>query len=189
MKIPPEHRLPVVHDRINRADARSGVSLLLAVAPLAVTAHPRYQPTKDGRAFANVFIWDATRALVNDGDEVPLWRIEHVLENGEAKEQPSEFTALGMIGWLRSDGKARGWRTCAEGEARRRADAGCPTVATWMNPKFIDGKPQPSHLAILLPSPINGPQLIAQAGVECLFGAPIKRGFCDASPLEYYTHD
>jgi hypothetical protein len=191
MIIPLAQWQPVVFDRINRADARSPSNLLLAVAPLAVNAHPRYHPKIDEKTgvkstWCNIFLWDATSAL---DAEIPHFYPEHILEGGKVKQQRGEFTALGMIGWLKREGPAQGWRSCTEAEARRRADVGFPTVVTWMNPKFSGGKPQPSHVALLLPSPINGPQLIAQAGAECLFGAPIERGFGDAKPLEYYTHE
>lgn len=186
MRIPLEQWRPVVHDRINRADARSPANLLLAVAPLAVTAHPRYQPTKDGRTWCNIFLWDATSAL---DAEIPHWYVEHVLEGGKVADKRGEFSALGVIGWLKREGPSNGWRSCTESEARRRANFGFPTVATWMNPKFSGGRPLPSHVALLLPSPVDGPQLIAQAGAECLFGAPIERGFGDAKPLEYFTHE
>lgn len=191
MRIPIEQWRPVVFDRINRADARSPANLLLAVAPLAVTVHPRYQPRTDPKTgikstWCNIFLWDATSAL---DAEIPHWYVEHVLEGGKVKDHRGEFSALGVIGWLKREGPSAGWRSCTEAEARRRANAGMPTVATWMNPKFAGGKPLPSHVALLLPSPVDGPQLIAQAGAECLFGAPIERGFGEAKPLEYFTHE
>jgi len=191
MKIPMEQWRPVEFDRINKADARSPVSLLLALAQLAVTAHLRYRPTQtttraDGKTWCNIFAWDSTRAL---DAEIPHWYAGSRLTGDGIKSQRIELMALGMIGWLRAEGERAGWILVSPEAARGAANQGRPAGVTWENKSVsAAGKRAPSHIAILLPSPDGGPQLIAQAGAECLFGESIARGFGNAKPLEFWAH-
>jgi hypothetical protein len=176
VRIPAEPWRPIEIEtsEINRASVRSPLALLLAVAPLGVTGHPRYQSRFDPKTgkrstYCNIFLWDATRLL---HAEIPHY------------SEGRELTARGMIDWLQGVGPSQGWRSCDGARAREHAGFGCPAAVVWRNPKVGS-----SHVALLLPSPAAGPQLIAQAGSVCLFGAPLARGFGNAAPLEYFAHE
>jgi len=146
--------------------ARSPTTYRQVVEMLDVARNARYQP-KPGATFCNIFLWDATKA---NGCEIPHWVYGH------------EHSANDVCDWLRHEGPANGWTSVDSGHARVRANAGFPTVAAWKNPSG------PGHVAVVLPSPDDGPTRIAQAGRHNFFDEPITHGFGDLQPL-FYTHD
>jgi len=185
---PPQQWLPIVGAIYNTVDNRSPDQLVLTLQQLDVAHAPRYQPQHQPggamRTYCNIYLWDATTVLCQQ-DQVPHW-VDAV---GAVGFQPNhvtrhELSALGCIEWMRESGASHGWSKVSPEEARMAAQHGRPACVFWENPTHYLS----SHVAMLLPSPDPGPQLIAQAGAECFFGHPLAAGFGSLGPLEYWTH-
>jgi hypothetical protein len=172
MNIPNEAWLPAAPDLTSGSLCRSADQLLRVVKQFDVENAARYQPQKDSsgriaRTFCNIFAADCLQAL---GVSAPLhWWMA------------SELVANTMKPWLDQHGKAYGWTCIIEADARAQASAGCPVMALWRNPA---GE---GHVAIVLPSPADGPTIIAQAGAKCFVGGPLENGFGDRKP-EFWAH-
>lgn len=93
-----------------------------------------------------------------------------------------ELSANGTIDWLEKFGPGYEWAPVDAHQARAFADLGQVVIVGWRNPHGS------GHVAIVLPSPADGPLHIAQAGKRCFFDEPIGNGFGNASPLLYFAH-
>jgi hypothetical protein len=152
---------------------RSAENLRATVALFCVESAERYRRrdiTGDGapETFCNIFVSDTTRAL---GAEIPhnvagAW--QDVRANAE---------------WLRA--KNDGWRIATAAEAQARANVGYPSIVVWDAPNRAHG-----HIALLVPQRTNETGVvIAQAGASNFSHGPLIRGFGQAAPLEFFTHD
>lgn len=159
----------------NAAGARAPEQLRAVTAQFNVEANPRYTPGGPGITWCNIFVWDATRALQA---EIPHWVPDATAAGGRR-----ELNVNGTLEWLELVGRSAGWRDVVELTARERAAFGHPTVALWRNPKGGHG-----HIALLLP-PRAGEIHIAQAGRQCLFDVPLRKGFGAVQPILFFTHD
>lgn len=159
----------------NDSSSRSPEALRAVLAQFNVESSPRYQPKRgaDGKltTFCNIFMWDATRALMA---EIPHW----VGEEGDRRELNCNNT----LGWLELHGPAAGWRETKDPlVAAAHASNGGPAIVIWRNPSG-----GPGHVAMLLPS--SGTEVrIAQAGARCLFDVPLDE-FGVVHGRRYFTH-
>ncbi len=98
----------------------------------------------------------------------------------EPPEHPQILLASAQCGWLRGEGRTRGWLPLRDGlEAQRYANAGNLVVACTRSPD----PDEPGHIAIVRPAAstarrieAEGPQVI-QAGVRNWNSTSLKRGF------------
>jgi hypothetical protein len=189
MLVQPDEAWKPIKDPIyNTVDHRSPDLLVLCLKQLDVEHVRRYQaqhpPGGSLRTFCNIYLWDATTVLCQQ-DQIPHW-VDMVSTASFQDEHTvrQELSALGCIEWTRQHGAEHGWTQASAEQARAAAHLGQPAYVLWANPtKYLS-----SHVAMLLPSPDPGPQLIAQSGAECLWAQPLARGFGAAAPLEYWTH-
>ena len=92
-----------------------------------------------------------------------------------------EVSANGLFDWLGEHGERYEWARVTAHQARAFASQGMPTLACWRNDAGS------GHIAVVLPSPSEGPLRIAQAGARCFFDEPIAAGF-GARPVTLWSH-
>lgn len=164
------------------------------LAAFNVESNPDFQPDKDG-TYCNIFLNRATKAL---GCEIPMrWPI--AMSKALAAQFNAAIKPLGLGGllyremrahhqieWLEQNGNHHGWRKIDASRARIDANAGFPTVVTWLNREGT------SHVAMLIDT-VDSAQYahIVQAGASCLFDKPITKGFPASilKQLRYWSHD
>lgn len=165
--------------------------LVMVVRQFQVATRPRYQRkmSKEGKVstFCNIFVCDFTLAMMC---HVPHWVFAPVtatsLGSAAAPQMHHvELNAYGTIQWIRERGPAEGWAAASAAQARAASLAGHPALVTWTNPQHWLAS---SHLAVCLPSPQGGPQMVAQSGYDCFESSPIGHGFGPLGPLEYWVH-
>lgn len=163
--IPYEAWKPVSPSLTSDTDNRSAINYRAVIDQFNVETNGRYTPYKmdKGDTYCNIFVWDVTRAM---GAEIP----HYVDSAGNAVEYPNvkgstEQTARAIDSWLRNYGEKNGWIKVTAEQAQAFANAGNPTVATWLNP--TPGRS--SHVQIVCPSkdgkydPVRG-VTVAQSG-------------------------
>lgn len=172
MNVPGEQWLPCSPDLTSGTLCRGPDILLRIVKQFDVENAARYQAQRDGngkilRTWCNIFGGDVRGAL---GVSAPLhWWLA------------GELRANDLIGWLAQHAVNYGWRSVDEQGARTWASTGYPVVAAWFNP-YGEG-----HEAIVLPSPADGPTMIAQAGATNFVSGPLERGFALYKPV-FWSH-
>lgn len=188
MATPPWQPHPII--LANGPGERSPDALRQTLRQFQLETDERYKPGSfkcDGTR-CNIFLWDGTAALecmiphqVDNNGQSVLW----------GTKDSHELSALGMIDWLRVFGPEKGWQPVSMPEAIGLANQGRPVLAAWVNPNHYDnGKPKPSHVAILLPTPAGEKEpRIAQAGTCNFFDRPLTRGFGHFQPILFWAHD
>lgn len=180
--------LPVDPPRTNDKTKRSAYEYHMVIEQFKLTYKPRrydvefYEEkgVKKKKTFCNILVWDVTRAMVGPDEEIPHW------VNGK------EMTVNDLVGWLRKEGKARGWRRLDDRGAQQAANDGHPTIAIWKN---VGGS---GHVAIVRPGSVGGDRwndrrsAIAQAGRLVLDATHLTKGFNDPKlrkEIEFWTHE
>lgn len=92
-----------------------------------------------------------------------------------------QLLAREQIEWLRHRDQDQDWLDVDAVDAKRCADRGQLTLATWQNPNPAGH----SHIAVVVPSTSNDVE-IAQAGAVCFLRGPISRGF-GSLPVRFFT--
>jgi hypothetical protein len=178
---------PAYPDFTNGSDNRNPISYAKALEQFDVEHNPRYSQRDsngDGKVdtFCNKFLADGSRAL---GCEIPAILFSYSRANdGTIVLLGKELSANGMAEWFASKkDELAGWHEVNASDAILRANDGFPTVVIWNNPGGT------GHVAWVLPSPVDGPMQVAQAGSTNFFNGPIRKGFGNAQGLKFYTHD
>jgi hypothetical protein len=159
----------------NDSGERSREAYVSVAAQFDVLHAPRYQRTRDGLTWCNIFAWDVTSAM---GAEIPHW-VTQAGSRAEPHEPGSRAILINEgVDLLRSG--INGWRKLVDQrEATFLADGGHPAVVAWQAPIG----PHHGHIAMWMPG-----GLISQAGRENLWMMPVTRGFGFLRNLEWFAH-
>lgn len=173
-------------DFTNGTDNRNPVSYKQALSQFDVANNQRYRQRDtngDGNidTFCNIFLWDGSRAL---GCEIPHFQLFYIKgPDGKGMLSGKEFNANAVANWFAgTEDEVAGWREVNQEQAVDRASKGFPTVIIWRNPSGI------GHVGWVIPSAAPGLR-VAQAGAVNFFDGDYRKGFGNASPLKFYTHD
>lgn len=155
-------------------------------AQFNVETNPLLQPSRDAQGRLQTWCnWYVALCTAAAGAPLPYFRpiCWHTPESAWLFDEQG---ANEMCEWLHITGPKYGWKPVAADMAREHANAGRPVVATWHNPSTKGS----GHVAMVLSSGADGPLMVAQAGLSCLWRKPIVQGFGADKLLaiEYFSH-
>lgn len=190
---PVEQWLAVTPEVFSDEGNRSPELYVQCIEQFHVEIHARYKRNAAGYTMCNIFTADvihyAMKApcphwVMASGDPAPIGPGGLPVERDPKTKKliATELSGNGICNWLQTEGVRRfGWKVCTPEQICVEANAGRPSVVTWLNPKGI------GHIGVIRPSKFPDLRL-AQAGASNFVNGSVPQGFGTGKKLVYLSH-